>query len=116
MSHRTPLFNRRASTTFEVEHEGIRFVVTAGEFPDGKPGEAFIGMDVKNTSTPLETLARDAGLILSLAIQYGASIDTLRRAVTRLEMTDAAEQALGNYGRPASLVGAVLDAIEGRKP
>lgn len=109
---RTPLFNRRANRSLKVEHFDplagpnggpLRFHVTLGEFADGKPGEVFITAAGKSgKGSMLETVARDVAVLMSLAIQYGAPLETMRRAVSRDESN-----------RPQTFVGAVLDAMEG---
>ena len=65
---------------------------------NGEIGETFI--QAHKQSTPLEAAARDAAVLVSLALQYGAPVAQLREGVTR----DA-------RGEPASIVGAVLDAM-----
>ena len=109
---RVPLFNRRSNRTFKIEHfdplagpEGmaLRFHVSIGEFADGSAGEVFITAAGKSgKGSMLEALARDVAVLMSLAIQYGAPLETMRRAVSRNEQN-----------RPQTFVGAVLDAMEG---
>jgi hypothetical protein len=109
---RIPLFNRRAGASFEVEHfdplagDGgatIRYHVTIGQFKDGSAGETFImPMAKAGKGSMLEAIARDAAILLSFALQHGASPDVLRRAMTRDEKN-----------QPQTFVGAVLDAMEG---
>lgn len=109
---RVPLFPRRAAHSFEVEHfdplatpggMALRFHITVGEYKDGKPGEVFVtALGKAGRGSMLEALARDAAILISIAIQYGAPIETMRRAITRDEQN-----------RPMTFVGAVLDAMEG---
>jgi ribonucleoside-diphosphate reductase alpha chain len=74
------------------------FTVTVGLYADGTPGEVFI--DGCKTGTDLESIARDAGVLLSLALQHGVPPKTIRHAITR-----------GASEEPASILGAVVDAI-----
>ena len=109
---RAPLFNRRSAQSFEIEHfdplagpqgQVLRYHVAIGEYKDGAAGEVFVHvLGNAGKGSMLEALARDAAVIISLSIQYGAPITTLRRAITRDEQN-----------RPLTLVGAVLDAMEG---
>ena len=74
------------------------FTVTVGFYSDGAPGEVFI--DGGKTGNDIESIARDAGVLLSLALQHGVSPETIRHAVTR-----------GASEEPASIIGAVVDAL-----
>jgi hypothetical protein len=51
------------------------------------------GQDVQST-------ARDAAIVLSLALQHGTTIETIRRAVTR-----------NGSGEPSSILGAIIDIL-----
>jgi hypothetical protein len=64
---------------------------------DGEAAETFL--HCAKTSSGVEAMGRDAAVLTSLCLQFGCPIETLRSAVTREE-----------DGRPASLVGALLDA------
>jgi hypothetical protein len=81
-----------------VIHWDQPFVVTVGFFDDGTPGEVFI--DGCKTGTDIESIARDAGVLLSLALQHGVPPETIRHAVTR-----------GASEEPASILGAIVDAL-----
>jgi hypothetical protein len=104
VSDRQKLPARRGATTIEIQHEGAPITITIGEHDDGRLGEVFVHLSNRRHSTPLEALARDAAILISIALQYGAPIEVLRAAVTR----DTAE---GDYGAPSSIVGAVLDGM-----
>ena len=107
---RIPLFNRRGSAGFEVEHfdplagtgATLRYHVAVGQFKDGSAGEVFITpQGSSGKGSMLEAIARDAAILMSIALQYGAPIETMRRAMTRDEKN-----------QPQTFVGAVLDAME----
>lgn len=99
MTSRMKLPNRRPQTTFVVTHEGQSYSVSVGQAGHGgPPAEVFV--QAKRTSSTIEALARDAAILASFALQYGAPVDAMQQAMTREE-----------NGSPASLVGAVLDGI-----
>jgi hypothetical protein len=50
----------------------------------------------------VETIAKDAAVVISLALQHGAAVETLRHAIAR-----------NSNGMPSSILGAVIDAISG---
>ena len=74
------------------------FTVTVGFYADGTPGEVFI--DGGKTGQDIQSTARDAAVVLSLALQHGVPPETIRHAVTR-----------GASEEPASILGAIVDAL-----
>jgi len=96
---RERLPNRRPAISTGFVRDGARFEMTAGYYPDGRPGEVFLSADRANSL--LDFLMSDAAILASFALQFGASIDDLRHAVKR----DSA-------GNPQSPIGAALDRIE----
>ena len=75
-------------------------MITIGYHPDtGLPREAFFGTRAK-AGTLLDGLLYDAGVLLSLALQYGTPATALAKSVARLE-----------DGNPASPVGELIDVI-----
>jgi len=95
---RRVLPRRRAAETFNLRFWNQSFSVTIGFYPDGTPGEVFI--DGGKTGQDVQSTARDAAVVLSLALQHGVSPETIRHAVTR-----------GASEGPASILGAVVDFI-----
>jgi hypothetical protein len=95
---RQPLPQRRAAETFDLTFWNLPLSVTIGFHPDGTPGEVFI--DGGKSGQDAESRARDAAVVLSLALQLGTPIKTIRHAVTR-----------GASKGPASILGAVVDSI-----
>jgi hypothetical protein len=87
----------RVGAIHEIEQDGLRFTVGIGDV-HGAPIEVFVAAE--KTASALEALARDGAILISFALQYGASLDELRSAVTR-----------GELDLPATVIGAVLDAI-----
>ena len=95
---RRTLPQRRAAETFDLRFWNQPFTVTVGFYADGTPGEVFI--DGGKTGQDIESTARDAAVVLSLALQHGAPIEAIRHAVTR-----------NGAGSAASILGAVVDAL-----
>ena len=60
---------RRAAETFDLRFWNQPFTVTVGFYADGTPGEVFI--DGGKTGNDIQSIARDAGVLLSLALQHG---------------------------------------------
>jgi ribonucleoside-diphosphate reductase alpha chain len=92
---------RRGSETFTVTHQGRSFTVTVGLYPDDKVGEVFI--DGGKTGQDIQSIAGDAAVVISLALQHRVAVETFAHAVTR----DSA-------GEPASIIGAVVDCISAK--
>ena len=81
-----------------VVHWSQPFAVTVGFFDDGAPGEVFVNS--RKPGGDVEAIARDAAVLLSLALQHGVPVETIRHAVTRC-----------SDGSPVSILGAVVDRI-----
>ena len=94
---RRTLPQRRAAETFVLRLWNQVFKVTIGFYAD-TPGEVFI--DGCKTGNDIQSIARDAGVLLSLALQHGVPPETISPAITR-----------GASGEPASILGAVVDSI-----
>jgi hypothetical protein len=95
---RNRLGNRRSAETFQIEHCGLYFTCTIGRYPSGRLAECFIVNH--KTSSSADVNARDAGILVSLCLQYGCSAETIARALSR--NTD---------GSASGVIGAVLDRI-----
>jgi hypothetical protein len=93
--------NRRESQQFALECNGLRFTATVSRFADGGFAEIFLQNDKPGSQS--DANARDAAIAASLALQFGCSLDTLRRALLR-----------NADGSPATALGAALDIISGR--
>jgi hypothetical protein len=98
MTARERLPNRRASESFSFELNGLRFTATVSHFSDGRIGELFLS-NHKN-GNQLDTFARDSAIILSFALQHGADVDTICRALCR----DSQGRALGPIGKALDLI------------
>jgi hypothetical protein len=97
-SGRERLPNRRLGETFELEVDGLRYTATVGRFVDGRIGEIFLSNHKSNSAA--DTNARDSAIVCSIALQFGADVETIRKALCR----DSA-------GRPSGPLGAALDRL-----
>jgi hypothetical protein len=95
---RRRLPDRRRSENFTFTVGGLRFTATVGQFPDGRIGELFLNNHKHGTQS--DTNARDCAIILSFAIQHGADIYEIRKALCR-----------DSQGRALGPVGAALDYL-----
>jgi hypothetical protein len=101
--YRERLPNRRIGETFELEVAGLRYTATVGRFPDGRVGEIFLTNHKSNSAA--DTNARDSAIVCSIALQCGADVETIRRALCR-----------DSRGRPRGPLGAVLDLLARSDP
>ena len=99
-SQRTRLANRRPSETFSVECAGLTYLATVSQFPDGRLGEIFITSH--KVGSAADTAARDAAIACSIALQFGADVEIIRKALCR--------DSAGNANGPLA---AALDLIAG---
>jgi hypothetical protein len=97
---RARLPNRRASETFGLECAGLSYTCTISRFADGRVAEIFLS-NHKNGSHA-DTAARDAAISCSIALQHGADLETIRRALCR----DARGNANGPLGTALDLISA----------
>jgi len=86
---RQRLPNRRASENFSFELNGLRFTATVSRLPDGGVIEVFLNNH--KAGNQVDTNARDAAILLSFALQHGADIEAIRKALCR----DSQGRALG---------------------
>jgi len=95
---RERLPNRRASETFEVHSAGLDYRVTVSRYPDGRLAEIFLSSHKMGSHA--DNAARDSAIMASIALQYGAALDTVSHAITR----DA-------NGQASSPLGVALDLL-----
>jgi hypothetical protein len=98
MTARQRFPNRRACESFEFRHAGLDFTLAAGCYPDGRIAEIFLSSH--KPGSPIEAIARDAAVTVSIALQFGADLETIRQALTK-----------DHDGGPATLLGAALDRL-----
>lgn len=73
--------NRRASEVFDFESMGMRFTASLSRYPDGRIAELFV--DNHKAGSAIGTLVRDTAILFSFAVQHGADVEAIRRALTR---------------------------------
>jgi hypothetical protein len=95
---RQRLPNRRASESFTFELDGLRFTATVSRFDDGRIAELFLNNH--KSGNQVDTNARDAAILLSFALQFGADVDNIRSALCR----DSRGQSLGPIGAALDLI------------
>lgn len=86
---------RRACETFDFEHDGSCYTATLGRHETGTIGEVFLNGRRHNNA-----VMRDAAIAVSLALQYGTPLETLRKAMTR-----------NGDGAASSPIGKLLDLL-----
>jgi hypothetical protein len=95
--------NRRQCESFEFRHAGHPFTLSAGMYPDNRIGEIFISSN--RAGSQVESVARDSAIAVSIALQFGVPLETIRAALTK-----------DHDGGPATLLGAALDKLAGEAP
>jgi hypothetical protein len=100
MRRRLP--DRRGSETFSLECAGLAYVATISRFDDGRLGEIFLTNH--KSGSDADTAARDSAITCSIALQFGADIETIRKALCR--------DGRGNASGPLSVALDMLAAEE----
>ena len=85
-------------TSLYFECGGFRFTGGIGHFDDGRLAEVFLTSS--KTGTAIDTAARDSAVVASVALQHGADVETLRRALMR-----------NSEGMASGPLGALLDLL-----
>ena len=106
MTARNVLPQRRPTYTFDLHDQAGRFDMTVSYStfdPPGAPpphtvGEIFVTS--RMIGSGIEAIARDAAILMSLALQHGCALDTIKHALTR-----------NADGTPQSLMGRVVDRV-----
>jgi hypothetical protein len=78
---RRRLPDRRASVTFDIESQNLKFTVTASRFSDGSLAEIFLQNHKAGSMAGIN--AQDAAVVCSIALQYGVPLDVIKRALMR---------------------------------
>src|SRR3954469_1368271 len=99
VANRRRLPSRRQHQLVDFRHAGYRYTAGLGFFETGGLAEIFINVPGRSGSA-IEAVARDAAILTSICLQYGASVATIRHALTR--------NSDGSAGGP---VGVVLDLL-----
>jgi hypothetical protein len=103
MSGRRRIANRRQSTTFNFDCNGLRYSCTASHFDDGSLAEVFLGNG--KAGSHVDSAAKDSAVVCSLALQFGVPVDVIRRALLR-----------DPRGVASSALGVALDVLAGGAP
>jgi hypothetical protein len=103
MTARQRLPNRRRCESCAFRHAGLNFTMSAGFYRDGRLAEVFLSS--AKPGTAIEATARDAAIVVSIALQFGADIETIRAALTK-----------DHNGDPATVIGAALDLLTKNSP
>jgi hypothetical protein len=102
---REHLPNRRISCNFTTSFAGEKYDVTVGFYPDGRIGETFVNRirdkAAARLGEQLDGICRDSAILLSFALQYGAPLNAISRAVTR-----------NDDNEPSTIVGALVELME----
>ena len=98
MSTRERPPDRRPSELFDFQAMDLRFTASISRYPDGRIAELFC--DNHKAGSQIGTLVRDAAILLSFALQHGADIEAIRRALCR----DSSGRALGPIGQALDLI------------
>lgn len=89
---------RRRAETFAIVCRNQPVTITAGFYPDGTVGEVFI--DTGKSGADLAHVARDAAVVISLALQHGTPLAAIKHAITR-----------NGAGEAVSILGATVDRL-----
>jgi hypothetical protein len=100
MSHRERLPNRRQHEIIDFELDGFSYRASVARYADGRLAELFL--DAGKIGSAASTAARDGAIAVSIALQYGAPVETLRHAMTKLR-----------DGSSAGPIGRALDIVAG---
>jgi hypothetical protein len=111
MTARATLPHRRRCETFELTHGGQNtpFQITVGYYTGPmynanghgeytRIGEVFIAGS--KSGSAFDAVARDGAILLSLALQHGVALETIKHALTR-----------EGDNSPSTIVGAVVDRL-----
>ena len=90
--------NRRAAETFDLEAGGLLYKVTVSYFPEGGLSEVFVSNHKAGNAS--DVAARDAGILVSLCLQYGCDAKTIAHAISR-----------NSDGTASGVIGAVFDRL-----
>jgi hypothetical protein len=95
---RQRLPDRRPSIVFGFECNGLRYTASASWFDNGQLGEVFVGNH--RADSHADACAKDAAILASICLQFGASLDAIRKSLLR-----------DSQGRPSTPIGCALDIL-----
>lgn len=103
MTERQRLPDRRQAETVNIKVAGNGYQLGVGYFPDGRIGELFV--TGPKLGSDMHGLLADLGVVISRLFQHGDTPLSLAAGMARL----------GDGTTPASVVGAVIDALVSEK-
>lgn len=101
MSSRRPpavremLPGRRPAVNARIEVGDFHMTMGVGFYADGRPAEVFVS-DVK-AGSHMDAVARDAAILLSIAMQYGLPLAEISKSLTQ-----------DGQGKPSSVIGELV--------
>jgi len=96
---RVKLPQRRRSTNVTFKYQRMSIEMQMGFYEDGRLGEIFF--NTYKTGSTIDTLLRDVALTVSIALQYGATIEELAASATRNE-----------NGSPDGILSVIADTVK----
>lgn len=96
--NRDRLPDRRRCEIQTIWNNNHKYMISVGRYDDGRPAEVFI--DSSRPCSESVTLADDAAIVASIALQYGVPLDVLRCAISK-----------NPDGSAATIFGASLDLL-----
>jgi hypothetical protein len=106
---RQRLENRRLAETFELEVGGLRYTATIGRFADGRVAEIFLSNHRVNSAA--DTNARDSAIVCSIALQFGADLETIRKACAVIPVAEPLARS-----EPPSILSSVTEITDEPAP
>jgi hypothetical protein len=100
MTARERLPNRRLCESFGFACNGLQYTASFSRFVDNRLAEIFISNAKAGSHS--DAAAKDSAVVCSMALQYGAPLDVIRKGLLR-----------DPQGRPSSPLGCALDLIAG---
>ena len=117
MRQRPP--NRQASETLSLRSEGLSYTATVSRSADGRPLEIFLSNHKSGSAADVN--ARDAAIACSIALQHGADLDVIRKALCRDARGNTSGgscsifwlvQKADSCGRTPNMPGEVMGGVE----
>lgn len=106
MTARTPLPNRRPSSTSEIAFRGFPITVTVGYDPaTGQPREVFANSG--RSGSDMQAALSDACVLVSIALQHGVTPAALAKSLGRVPAWVDGEEATDH----ASPIGVIVAAL-----
>lgn len=100
---RKRLPNRRRSEVVDYDINGTRYTASVGYYPDDRPGEVFLRAAKSGTHVNIAMI--EIAVAVSMALQHGCDLETLRSAMPRTE-----------DGRSEGAMGRLLDLLARPEP